>query len=133
MNRAKKAIALTIVLAGGLCACPQASTGNAQTYVSRSGYMNLGVGRPSSFLLARQMEDSVTVHSLDSLRLKDPNMALLYAVIPGVLIHGSGHIYAGKTGTGAALLGAGVVGGLYVLYWSTGQRYPWRERRAWEI
>jgi hypothetical protein len=44
-----------------------------------------------------------------SLRLKDPNKALLYAAIPGFVVHGAGHFYAGKTKTGLLLLGTELV------------------------
>jgi hypothetical protein len=40
-----------------------------------------------------------------NLRLKDPAMALFYSVIPGLVVHGSGHFYAGKRKTGFLLLG----------------------------
>ena len=124
MNRAKKVIALTIVLTGGLCVCSHASPGGAQTSVSTNNPIDLRLDGPSSFLLAQQMEDSIRVHTLDSLKLKDPNMALLYAVIPGVVIHGSGHFYAGKTTTGAVLLGCGVVGGYMFFIGALGQGIP---------
>lgn len=39
----------------------------------------------------------------DSLRLKNPNTALLIAVFPGFVFHGSGHFYARKSLTGLAL------------------------------
>jgi hypothetical protein len=122
MNRAGKVIALTIALIGGLWVYSYASTGDAQTYVSRSGSIDLALDGPSSFLLAQQMEDSIRVHTLDSLKLKDPNMAVLYAVIPGVVIHGSGHFYAGKMGTGAVLLGCGAAGATIFYYgiWGKG-------------
>jgi hypothetical protein len=113
MNRAGKVIALSIALIGGLWVYSYASPGDAQTYVSRSGSIDFALEGPSSFSLAQHHEDSIRVHTLDSLKLKDPNMALLYAVIPGVLIHGSGHFYAGKTKTGAVLLGSELVGGTF--------------------
>ena len=37
-------------------------------------------------------------------------MAVVYAVVPGLVVHGSGHFYAGKTKTGMLLLGAEVAG-----------------------
>ena len=102
---------MTIALTGGLWIYSYASPGDAQTYVSGSGSIDFALDGPSNFLLAQQMEDSIRVHTLDSLKLKDPNMAILYAVIPGVVIHGSGHFYAGKTKTGVVLLGSELVGG----------------------
>ena len=40
----------------------------------------------------------------DSLKLKNPNTALFYAAVPGFIVRGAGHFYAGKTVTGAILL-----------------------------
>lgn len=44
-----------------------------------------------------------------NLRLKDPNKAILYAAVPGFVVHGAGHFYAGKTKTGLVLLGTEVL------------------------
>lgn len=66
-------------------------------------------------LLAEQMEDSTKVHLPNSLKLKSPYMAAFYSVIPGVLVHGCGHFYAGKSGTGCLLLGL-EAGGVVLLY-----------------
>lgn len=46
----------------------------------------------------------------DSLRLKNPNTALLIAVVPGFVFHGSGHFYARKSLTGLALFATESVG-----------------------
>jgi TM2 domain-containing membrane protein YozV len=133
MNRAKEVIALTIVLIAGLWVYSCASPSDAQTYVSRNGSLDLALDGSSRFLLAQQMEDSIRVHTSDSLKLKDPNMALLYAVVPGVVVHGSGHFYAGKTGTGAVLLGAGVVGGAVFFIGGVGKGFSQMEGgEAWK-
>jgi hypothetical protein len=65
----------------------------------------------SGLLFAQEMEDSVKAESLDSVKLRDPRMAVLCAIIPGVLVHGAGHSYAGQHTTGAILLGSEVIGG----------------------
>ena len=39
------------------------------------------------------------------MKLKDPNVAVFYALVPGFFVHGAGHFYACKSGTGLALLG----------------------------
>jgi hypothetical protein len=44
-----------------------------------------------------------------NLRLKDTSKAILYAAIPGFVVHGAGHFYAGKTKTGLLLLGTEVL------------------------
>jgi hypothetical protein len=41
----------------------------------------------------------------DTLRLKNPNTALVIAILPGSIVHGAGHFYARRPVTGAALLG----------------------------
>lgn len=46
----------------------------------------------------------------DTLRLKNPNIALLIAILPGSVVHGAGHFYAGKPLTGVALLGLEIIG-----------------------
>lgn len=46
----------------------------------------------------------------DSLRLKNPDIALLIAILPGSVVHGAGHFYAGKPLTGVALLGLEIIG-----------------------
>lgn len=45
----------------------------------------------------------------DTLRLKNPNTALLIAILPGSIVHGAGHFYARRPVTGAALLGIEMV------------------------
>lgn len=51
----------------------------------------------------------------DSLKLKNPNAALFYALVPGFVVHGAGHFYAGKTKTGVILLSMGTAGGVMVI------------------
>jgi hypothetical protein len=62
------------------------------------------------FLLAQQSQDSISVKNMRSLKLKSPYMAIFFSVIPGVVFHGSGHVYAGKIGTGLLLFGSEVLG-----------------------
>ncbi len=111
MKRFARAIGLTMLLVCFLWAKTYPSTSKVQTYVSRDGSINLALDQSSSFLFAQQMEDTIRGERMDSIKLKDSNMAILYAVVPGIIIHGSGHFYAGKRKTGAILLASGVVGG----------------------
>lgn len=62
------------------------------------------------FLSEQQTEYSVKPQPFDSLKLKSPNLALTYAVIPGFIVHGAGHFYAGRRTTGIVLLACEVVG-----------------------
>jgi hypothetical protein len=48
----------------------------------------------------------------DSLKLKDPNTAAFYALVPGFFVHGAGHFYAGRSKTGALLFGIEMLSGL---------------------
>ena len=50
----------------------------------------------------------------DSLKLKNPNTALFYAAVPGFIVHGAGHFYAGKSETGIILFTTGVIGGVMI-------------------
>ena len=45
----------------------------------------------------------------DTLRLKNPNTAMVIAILPGSIVHGAGHFYAGRPVTGTALLGIEMV------------------------
>ena len=111
MSRAREVIALTIGLTSGLWVCSSASPGDVHTYVSTSGSAEAAWNGPSSVLLAQHQEDSIGVEGVGSRELKDAGVAFLYAAGPGFLVHGAGHFYAGKTKTGAVLLGSEVVGG----------------------
>lgn len=51
----------------------------------------------------------------DSLKLKSPNTALFYALVPGFVVHGAGHFYAGKPKVGVILLLAGTAGEVMVV------------------
>lgn len=44
------------------------------------------------------------------IKLKSPTTALIIAIVPGSVVHGAGHFYAGKTRTAIGLFGAGIVG-----------------------
>jgi hypothetical protein len=91
------------------------STYKAQTYVSRNSLINIPQCRYSGLLFPQQMEDSVKLERADSIKLKDPKMAVFYAVIPGILVHGAGHFYAEKPKTGLILFGAEALGLLFLM------------------
>jgi hypothetical protein len=112
-------IGLTILLICFLCAKTYPSTNETETSVSRSGLKNSPQRGYSGLLFAQQMEDSVKAESLDSIKLRDPRMAALYAIMPGMLVHGSGHFYAGEKTTGWVLV-AGEILSLAMLTYSIG-------------
>jgi TM2 domain-containing membrane protein YozV len=95
-----KAIGLTILLIWFLSAKSYPST--TQTYVSRSYH--------STFLLANQTNDSAKVTNFHLKKPKSPWIALGIALVPGAVVHGAGHFYAGRIKTGFLLLGTEVVG-----------------------
>jgi hypothetical protein len=67
----------------------------------------------SIFSFSRQTGDSTRLHRAPSpLKLKSPYMAAFYSVIPGAVVHGCGHIYAGEGNTGVLLLGLEFTGGV---------------------
>ncbi len=43
-------------------------------------------------------------------KLKSPTTALVIALVPGAVVHGAGHFYAGKTKTAIGLFGAEIAG-----------------------
>jgi hypothetical protein len=56
------------------------------------------------FLLSQQTDsESTGLQTPVTIKLKKPYMAVFFSVIPGLVFHGSGHIYADKTETAMAL------------------------------
>jgi TM2 domain-containing membrane protein YozV len=64
----------------------------------------------SDLLFAQQTNDSAKVANFESRKLKNPWIALGIALVPGSIVHGAGHFYAGSIGTGFVLLGSELVG-----------------------
>jgi hypothetical protein len=118
MNRAKKVIALTMALTGGLWVYSYASPGDAQTYVSRSRLENLQPEKSQGFSFTQLMQDSspdsVRTQGTNTAKTKEPYKAFLYALVPGAVVHGAGHFYARKVGTGFILLGCELTGAALV-------------------
>jgi len=108
-------IGLILLLIGFGSDSAHASASHLQTYVSTSGSLILQQEKSSSFFFAQQMEDSIKVGNVDSIKLKDPNKAIFYAFIPGIIVHGAGHFYAGERTTGFLLLGSELVGATLIL------------------
>jgi len=104
MNGFGKALVLTLLVTGCFWLHSHSPKATTETYVFKSGSINLQLERPSSSLFAQQMEDSIGVERTNSTKLKNPNMAIFYAVVPGFLVHGAGHFYAGEKTTGWMLV-----------------------------
>jgi hypothetical protein len=100
MKGYRRTIGLTILLICFLSAKTHASTN--KTYVSKNEY--------SALLFAQQTNDSAKVANFESRKLKSPWIAFGIALVPGSIIHGAGHFYAGRIGTGFVLLGCELVG-----------------------
>ena len=103
-------IGLAMLLIYFLCAKTYPSTNETETCVSRSGLKSSPQPVYSTFLLAESTEDSVKTESLDSTKLRYPKMAVFYAIVPGIVVHGSGHFYAGEKTAGWVLVGGEIVG-----------------------
>jgi hypothetical protein len=86
---------------------PASST---QTYLFKNSVQKSQPTQYAPFLLAQQPQDSTGGKNVHSLKLKSPYIAIFYSVIPGIVFHGSGHVYAGKIGTGLLLFSSELVG-----------------------
>lgn len=119
-----RTIGLVIFLICFLSVKSHSTTDKIQTYVSRGSSLTQ-LSSPKSSLLqsehlnllfAQQTNDSAKVANFDSRKLKNPWIAFGIALVPGSIVHGAGHFYAGKIGTGFVLLGSELVGtGLIVV------------------
>jgi hypothetical protein len=91
---------------------PASST---QSYLFKNSVLKSQPTQYAPFLLAQQSQDSISVKNMRSLKLKSPYMAIFFSVIPGVVFHGSGHVYAGRIPTGIMLFGSEILGG-YLMF-----------------
>jgi len=127
MQTFRKAIGIAILLTGIPLVHSYPSAGNIETYVSQNSLTNLLPARPSIFFFSQQMEDSIKVEIPDSIqgeldqneKLKEPHKAFVYALVPGLVVHGAGHFYAGETTTGWILV-TGEVLSLVMLTYAIG-------------
>jgi len=109
-----RVILLILSLVGFLSVRTYAST-STQSYFFKNSVIKSLQPRYSSILFTQQTQDSISVEKDYSVKLKDPNMALLYAFIPGIVVHGAGHFYADKPAAGLVLLGVEGIGLLFVV------------------
>jgi len=99
------------------------STNVSETYIARTTRINAEPTKASTLFFDPQTQYAVSDTGANSIRgesvaargPKDPSKAFLYALIPGSVVHGAGHFYAGKTATGFLLLGTELVGAALVL------------------
>jgi hypothetical protein len=84
---------------------------HSQSFLFKDSVLRIPQFKDSPFLFSQQVKDTSMDGKNESLKLKDPRMAVFYSFIPGIVFHGAGHIYAGKIGTGLLLFGSEIVGG----------------------
>jgi len=98
-----------------------AKQSKSSLYVNRSNFEIVEMMQASmvtgslDYLLTQGEVNESTSHTRiysDSLKLKDPNTAAFYALVPGFFVHGAGHFYAGRSKTGALLFGIEMLSGL---------------------
>jgi hypothetical protein len=97
-----------------LMCCPwheaHSSTGQVQTFVSNPNTISSTFAQHTTNPSALYVQDSARVITSDSLKLKDPSMALFYSVVPGLVFHGAGHVYADRIPTAITLFGCELIG-----------------------
>ena len=115
------AVQLILLIASLSPADALASTERVETYVSRDNSPLVAWNGPSDPLVAVHNEDSIIVSREVYGRRRDPGKAFFYALVPGLVVHGTGHFYAGDKTAGWALLG-GEVFGLCLIAYAVGVR-----------
>jgi hypothetical protein len=99
-----KIAAMVLILVVGLWVSSSTASQGVETLVSKNESGNLGLVKSPVFLFDQQYADSSKPRPLDSPKLKSPTVAFLHALIPGSVVHGAGHFYAGHDSTGWAFL-----------------------------
>jgi TM2 domain-containing membrane protein YozV len=88
----------------------------AETHVTEAA---IAASQPvplAMLVLDQQMGETATERQADSVKLRDPNHAIFMALVPGSVVHGAGHFYAGRPATGLILFGGELAGaGLFYL------------------
>jgi len=119
------AVQVSLLLACALPAKAIPSTDHAQTFVSTSGSVDAAWNGPSDLLVAQHHEDSIIVSPEIYGKRKDPGKAFFYALVPGLVVHGAGHFYAGDKTAGWVLVG-GEVFGLCLIAYAAGARSDYK-------
>jgi TM2 domain-containing membrane protein YozV len=112
MKIAGRSVLLTALLMYLLSGNANASTRGVPDNLSNRTLLSQPRDQRFSFLFAQQTEHLTELQTPPSLKLKSPYMAALYSVIPGAVVHGCGHFYAGEGNTGVLLLGLEFSGGV---------------------
>jgi hypothetical protein len=109
MNMFRKTVLITFFWTAILFPYSNASTCNQETYVSRKHWENLRLHHSRNSFFAQQTGDTTKTRIIESLKLKNPNVAFFYAAVPGFFVHGAGHFYADEKKTGWILVAGEVV------------------------
>jgi hypothetical protein len=113
----KKPLRISLLFSLLICylcgkACPSVEVNNL--HLSNTTLMRTERVDRLRLLFAQQTQDSTKLQTPPSLKLKSPYVAVFYSVFPGMVLHGAGHVYAGKTGTGVALFAVEFVGFMFM-------------------
>lgn len=80
-----------------------------------------------NYLYAQESSASDTINKKVNepkpVKLKSPTTALVIALVPGSVVHGAGHFYAGKTKTAIGLFGAEIIGAGLTLLGAIGNAF----------
>jgi TM2 domain-containing membrane protein YozV len=113
MNIYQRAIILTLVII--LLPLGLLEASNLQLFLLNSNVKDRQRLEQCSSFLVQQGNDSISAIGINPYKTKSPYVALFCSFVPGIIVHGSGHFYAGKTNTGYLLLGTEAAG-LLLLY-----------------
>ncbi|MFH1336452.1 MAG: hypothetical protein ABII96_08035 [Candidatus Zixiibacteriota bacterium] len=113
MNIYQRATILTLVII--LLPLGILEAANLQLFLLNSNAIDRQRFDQRNFFLVQQENDSILAIGINSYKTKSSYVALFYSFVPGIIVHGSGHFYAGKTNTGYLLLGTEAAG-LLLLY-----------------
>ncbi len=111
MRKAAGCLLLLVLLVCWFCHESHSSTSMGHFHLSNTTVRGAQQVERSNVLFAQQAEDLTVLQTPPSLKLKKPYMAVFYAFVPGIIVHGSGHFYAGDSKTGTRLLLAEAAGG----------------------
>ena len=119
------AVELALLVTSVLPANAAGSTDCVKTYVSQNNSPRVAWDGPSDLLAAQHHEDSIIVSREVYGMRKDPGKALFYALVPGLVVHGVGHFYAGDKTAGWVLVGGEVLG-LCLIAYAAGARSDYK-------
>lgn len=108
---------MVLILIVGLQVPSSTASQSVKTYVSRSESRNLRLVVSPTILSVQESADSLRPPATGSPKRKSPTVAFLYALIPGAIVHGAGHFYAGADSIGRELQEREVLGIGMILIW----------------